>query len=212
MEGRARRVLLVNLAKIKESKFDPVWLAEELFAAGIVGEEERVAAKDETVSKEHRWDELLDLVMGNGGESVFQTFVNILSSKRHMHWLAMDLKDEFLRQGGVWMKEEPVRISDDIPEPGAATQTIIPAGDSLDVLDKRLNKDDAVNIVRQLLDVQNKAITLGRLLKLPRAIIEVTPQLTGDPQAPIFYMIDEFLKQVDPRPTWRLILNASEIR
>ncbi|CAI8056911.1 hypothetical protein GBAR_LOCUS31001 [Geodia barretti] len=189
MEGRARRVLLVNLAKIKESKFDPVWLAEELFAAGIVGEEERVAAKDETVSKEHRWDELLDLVMGNGGESVFQTFVNILSSKRHMHWLAMDLK-----------------------EPGAATQTIIPAGDSLDVLDKRLNKDDAVNIVRQLLDVQNKAITLGRLLKLPRAIIEVTPQLTGDPQAPIFYMIDEFLKQVDPRPTWRLILNASEIR
>ena len=23
--------------------------------------------------------------------------------------------DEFLRQGGVWMKEEPVRISDDIP-------------------------------------------------------------------------------------------------
>ncbi|CAI7990237.1 hypothetical protein GBAR_LOCUS442 [Geodia barretti] len=115
MKGRARRVLLADLAKIKESKFDPVWLAEELFAAGIVGEEERVAAKDETVSKEHRRDELLDLVMGNGGESVFQTFVNIFSSKRHMHWLAMDLKDEFLRQGGVWMKEEPVRISDDIP-------------------------------------------------------------------------------------------------
>ena len=23
--------------------------------------------------------------------------------------------DEFLRQGGVWMKEQPVRISDDIP-------------------------------------------------------------------------------------------------
>ncbi|CAI7990227.1 hypothetical protein GBAR_LOCUS442 [Geodia barretti] len=208
MKGRARRVLLADLAKIKESKFDPVWLAEELFAAGIVGEEERVAAKDETVSKEHRRDELLDLVMGNGGESVFQTFVNIFSSKRHMHWLAMDLKDEFLRQGGVWMKEEPVRISDDIPEPGAVTQTITPAGDSLVVLDKRLNKDDAVDIVRQLLDVQNKAKTLGRLLKLPRAIIEVTPQLTGDPQAPLFYIIDEFLKQVDPRPTWRLILNA----
>ena len=93
-------------------------------------------------------------------------------------------------------------------EPGAATQTILPAGDSLDVLDKRLNKDDAVDIVRQLLDVQNKAKTLGRLLELSRAIIEVTPQLTGDPQAPLFYIIDEFLKQVDPRPTWRLILNA----
>ena len=92
MEDRARRVLRSNLAKIKESKCDPVWLAEELFAAGIVGEEERLAAKDETVSKEHRRDELLDLVMGNEGESVFQTFVNIFSRKRHMHWLAMDLK------------------------------------------------------------------------------------------------------------------------
>ncbi|CAI8028826.1 hypothetical protein GBAR_LOCUS16380 [Geodia barretti] len=96
----------------------------------------------------------------------------------------------------------------DIQEPGAATQTIIPAGDSLDVLDKRLKKDDAVNIVRQLLDVQIKAKTFGRLLELSRAIIEVTPQLTGDPQALSFYIIDEFLKQVDPRPTWRLILNA----
>ena len=92
MEGRARRVLRANLAKIKESKFDPVWLAEELFAAGIVGEEERVATKDETVSKEHRRDELIDLVMGNGGESMFQTFVNILSSKGHTHRLAMHLK------------------------------------------------------------------------------------------------------------------------
>ena len=25
------------------------------------------------------------------------------------------ITDEFLREGGVWMKEEPVRISDDIP-------------------------------------------------------------------------------------------------
>ena len=92
MESRARRVFRANLAKIKESNFDPVWLAEELFAAGIVGEEDRVAAKDETVSKEHRRDELLDLVMGNGGESVFQTFVNILCSKGHTHRLAMNLK------------------------------------------------------------------------------------------------------------------------
>ena len=69
MEGRARRVLRANLAKIKESKFDPVWLAEELFAAGIVGEEERVATKDETVSKEHRRDGLLDLVRGTEGRA-----------------------------------------------------------------------------------------------------------------------------------------------
>ena len=78
----------------------------------------------------------------------------------------------------------------------------------MDVLEKRLNKDDATDIVRHLLDVQSKAKTLGRLLKVPKAIIYVTPQSTSDPQAPLFHIIDECLKQVDPIPTWRLILNA----
>ena len=85
-------------------------------------------------------------------------------------------------------------------------QTIISAVDT--VLEKRLNKDDATDIVRHLLDVQSKAKTLGRLLKVPKAIIDVTPQSTSDPQAPLFHIIDECLKQVDPKPTWRLILNA----
>ena len=92
MEGVARRVLLGKLTKIKESKFDPVWLAEELFVAGIVGEEERTAAGDETLPRERQQDELLDLVLGNGGEGVFQTFVNIFHSKLHTRWLATALK------------------------------------------------------------------------------------------------------------------------
>ena len=78
----------------------------------------------------------------------------------------------------------------------------------MDVLEKRLNKDDATDIVRHLLDVQSKAKTLGRLLKVPKSIIDVTPQSTSDPQAPLFHIIDECLKQVDPIPTWRLILNG----
>ena len=92
MEGVARRVLLGKLTKIKESKFDPVWLAEELFVVGIVGEEERTAAGDETLPRERQQDELLDLVLGNGGEGVFQTFVNIFHSKLHTRWLATALK------------------------------------------------------------------------------------------------------------------------
>ena len=92
MEGVARRVLLGKLTKIKESKFDPVWLAEELFVAGIVGEEERTAAGDETLPRERQQDELLDLVLGNGGEGVFQTIVNIFHSKLHTRWLATALK------------------------------------------------------------------------------------------------------------------------
>ena len=88
---------------------------------------------------------------------------------------------------------------------GAAAQTATP---TTDVMDKTLNKDDATDIVRRLLDLQSKAKTLGRLLKLPKATIDVTPQLTSDPQAPLFFVIDEFLKQVKPRPTWRFILNT----
>ena len=86
-----------------------------------------------------------------------------------------------------------------------AAQTATP---TTDVMDKTLNKDDATDIVRRLLDLQSKAKTLGRLLKLPKAIIDVTPQPTSDPQAPLFFVIGEFLKQVEPRPTWRFILNT----
>ena len=87
----------------------------------------------------------------------------------------------------------------------AAVQTATP---TTDVMDKTLNKDDATDIVRRLLDLQSKAKTLGRLLKLSKATIDVTPQPTSDPQAPLFFVIDEFLKQVEPRPTWRFILNT----
>ena len=86
-----------------------------------------------------------------------------------------------------------------------AAQTATP---TTDVMDKTLNKDDATDIVQRLLDLQSKAKTLGRLLKLSKATIDVTPQLTSDPQAPLFFVIDEFLKQVEPRPTWRFILNT----
>ena len=86
----------------------------------------------------------------------------------------------------------------------AAAQTATP---TTDVMDKTLNKDDATDIVRRLLDLQSKAKTLGHLLKLSKATIDVTPQPTSDPQAPLFFVIDEFLKQVEPRPTWRFILN-----
>ena len=92
MERRARRILEGKLATINGTRFDPVWLADELFRAGLIGEEERAAANDKYTPKETHRDELLKLVLGNGGKGVFQTFVNILFSKLHFHWLAEQLK------------------------------------------------------------------------------------------------------------------------
>ena len=92
MERRARRILQGKLAAIKATTFDPVWLADELFTAGVIGEKERAAAKDKYTPKETQRDELLKLVLGNGGKGVFQTFVNILFSKLYLHSLAQQLK------------------------------------------------------------------------------------------------------------------------
>ena len=92
METRAYSVLRKNFERIKHSNADPGGLADELFAAGIIGEEDVKAARNIAISKPDRRVELLDSVTGNGEEGVFQTFVSILLSKRHLKWLGAVIK------------------------------------------------------------------------------------------------------------------------
>ena len=92
MESRAYGVLGGKLERIKISNVDPTWLAAELLAAGIIGEEDEIASRNSNISKADRRGELVELVMGNGGQGVFQTFVAILLSKRHLQWLGNELK------------------------------------------------------------------------------------------------------------------------
>ena len=75
-------------------------------------------------------------------------------------------------------------------------------------LNKRLREDDVIEIVGGILNVQNKSGTLGRVLKLPKARVEAIIQQYNDPQDRLFYIIDEFVKQVQPIPTWRVIVEA----
>lgn len=75
-------------------------------------------------------------------------------------------------------------------------------------MDKTLSQDDVICIVEKLLNVQRRARKLGRVLKLPQHIINSIPKFDSDPQAPLLYVIEHFVKQVQPRPTWRVILNA----
>ena len=64
-------------------------------------------------------------------------------------------------------------------------------------------------IVVELLPVQTKSMQLGRLVGLPTATIDVIlDQNKNDLEKQLFWIIEEFVKQTEPRPTWRVILNA----
>ena len=98
----------------------------------------------------------------------------------------------------------PVTIeSHRAPAPSGATP-----GGVEGILDRRLNRDDVTDIVRRLVYVQRRAKTLGRLLKLPQHVVGSIPKLTSDPQEPLFYIMERFVREVKPKPTWRLILAA----
>ena len=71
-----------------------------------------------------------------------------------------------------------------------------------------LNEDDAVEIATELLDVQNQSKLLGRVLKLNRATVNSICVQFSNPEERLLHIIDEFVKQVDPRPTWRVIVEA----
>ena len=63
-------------------------------------------------------------------------------------------------------------------------------------------------IVAQILDVQTKSKIFGRVLKLPPHTVDRIHVQYSDPEKCLFQVMDEFVKQVEPRPTWRAIVNA----
>ena len=96
MEERAYGVLGGKIGRIKRSNVDPVWLAERLQDAKIIGQSDEDRAKNVSIPKPERRGELVELVQGNGRRGVFQTFVNILLSKPHLEWLGEELKGKLL--------------------------------------------------------------------------------------------------------------------
>ena len=74
--------------------------------------------------------------------------------------------------------------------------------------DRILAQDDVPDVVCEILDVQTKSDLFGRVLKLPAATVESIHQQYSDPQDRLFHIVDELVKQVEPPPTWRVILEA----
>ena len=71
-----------------------------------------------------------------------------------------------------------------------------------------MSQSDAVEIVEELLPAINKSLFLARKLKLLDHTVEALEKQYTDPQERLYHIIVEFLKGVEPRPTWRVILDA----
>ena len=75
-------------------------------------------------------------------------------------------------------------------------------------MDETLKPDDAVEIFEELLPAQHKSYMLGVVLNLPPHKVEFIHSCYQDPKKCIRHVIIEFLKQWEPRPTWRNIIKA----
>ena len=71
-----------------------------------------------------------------------------------------------------------------------------------------LKQGDLGEIVETILDAKDKAYELGLKLKLRPIDVKSICRTHQDPQDRLTAIIEYLLKQVEPRPTWRLIVDA----
>ena len=74
--------------------------------------------------------------------------------------------------------------------------------------DRLLSPDDVPDVMCEIFDVRTKSDKFGRVLKLPKATVDSIYQQYSDPQDRLFAVLDEFVKQIEPPPTWRVIVEA----
>ena len=109
MEKRAQGVLRRKIGRITESNVDPAWLAVNLLAAGIIGDNDVEKASNDSKLSTKRLSELVRTVMSNGAPGVFQTFVQTLLRKTEVNWLGKELKGnvpyicQILVSSELWM-------------------------------------------------------------------------------------------------------------
>ena len=71
-----------------------------------------------------------------------------------------------------------------------------------------LNAEDVPAVVREIFDVRKESEILGRVLKVPKATVESIHLQSSRPKDRLLHIIDEFVKQEEPSPTWRVIVDA----
>ena len=77
-----------------------------------------------------------------------------------------------------------------------------PAGDDI------LTESDAVNILEELTEALGHAVVLGVMLSIKPVELEAISKMYQDPKERLYHIILAFLRQAEPPPTWRAIVNA----
>ena len=77
-----------------------------------------------------------------------------------------------------------------------------------EAFDKTLTTDDAVDVTEKLLPAQNESYMLGLKLKVPEHEVKAIHSRYSEPRYHLLHVITKFLKQAEPRPTWRVIVEA----
>ena len=90
----------------------------------------------------------------------------------------------------------------------APTGTSLPQKSSLAVATQSLSTDDLADVMTEIVEAQNQSRYIGLKLKVTDYIVEGIHLTYQQPKDRLYYILLEFLKQVDPEPTWRAIADA----
>ena len=75
-----------------------------------------------------------------------------------------------------------------------------------------LTPDDALDLLEELLPAETRSHELGLALKLQRRVVDDIHKNILDPRRRLFRVLHEFTSQLEPRPTWRVIVDALRSR
>ena len=74
--------------------------------------------------------------------------------------------------------------------------------------DKPLTPNDVGKVLEEILEAKNQSRYLGLKLNIPEHEVTGIHKQYTDPMDRLYHVLVEVLKQVDPRPTWRAIIDA----
>ena len=74
--------------------------------------------------------------------------------------------------------------------------------------DETLNPDDAIHILEEILEAKTQSRYLGLKLNIPEYEVTSIHKQYSDPKDCLYHVLEEFLKRLDPKPTWKVIIAA----
>ena len=100
------------------------------------------------------------------------------------------------------MAEGMLVAKDNIKSSFCLTRNAAPA------VNDTLTPDDAVDVLEELLPAQNKSYELGLKLKLRQYEVDSIHSTYSKPRSRLLHVLIEFTNQTEPRPTWKVIVQA----